>query len=72
MALLKSDGTPVARAPVTIQLDLPCEAADATLSTPNWGGVLAAGIQLVLALMTGNTAGIASAIQQLINAIMGN
>lgn len=70
MAWLNASGNPVAMKPLTIQIDVPSEQS-VTAGTPNWGAVLGAAIQLILALMTGNAAGIASAIQALITAIMG-
>lgn len=69
-----ASGNPVAVQPVTIQVDLPCEEAGgaaANLLAVNWGAVLAAAIQLIIAMMTGNSAAIATAIQALINAIIG-
>ena len=75
MAWANSSGGPVAVQPVTIQIDIPCEAVGSqtdTLAAVNWGKVLAAGIQLIIAMMTGNSAAIAAAIQALINAFMGN
>jgi hypothetical protein len=70
MAWLNASGNPVKMAPVTIQLDLPAEQS-VNVGTPNWAAVLGAGIQLMLAMMTGNSAGIAAAIQALISAFMG-
>ena len=77
MAWLNASGNPVAMQPVTIQIDIPCEAvANAStaeaLSTiaANWGAILSAAIQLVIAMMTGNVPGIAAAIQALITAFM--
>lgn len=70
MAWLNASGAPVAMTPITIQIDVPGEMT-ASAGTPNWGAVLGAAIQLVLALMSGNPTGIAAAIQALIKAIMG-
>ncbi len=70
MAWLNASGNPVTMTPVTIQLEFPAEAT-ATAGTPNWGKVLGAAIQLVIAMMTGNPTAIAAAIQALIVAIMG-
>ena len=75
MAWLNKNGSPVAVQPLTLQIDVPSEpVGDATqtiLTAVNWGTVLAAAIQLVIAMMTGNPTAIAAAIQALINAIMG-
>lgn len=74
MAWLNASGNPVATQPVTIQIDIPNEQVGnsaETLRAVNWGAVLAASIQLVIAMMSGNAAAIAAAIQALINAFMG-
>jgi hypothetical protein len=74
MAWLNASGNPIATKPVTIQIDVPSEAVGdtgITFGAVNWAAVLGAGIQLVLAMMTGNSAAIAAAIQQLLNAFMG-
>ena len=69
-----ASGNLVAVQPVTIQIEVPSESVGSTaasLSAVNWGAVLAAAIQLVIAMMTGNPTAIAAAIQALINAIVG-
>lgn len=71
MAWCKADGTPVAMKPLTIQIEVPSEAA-AKIGTPNWPGVFSAGIQLIAALMTSNPVAIAAAIQALLAALMGS
>lgn len=73
MPWLNSSGNPVSVQPVTIQIDVPSESVGdraLTLTAVNWGAVLSASIQLVIAMMTGNPTAIASAIQALINALM--
>jgi len=52
-------------------LQKPSETLLRRVSAVNWGAALAAAIQLVIAMMTGNPTAIAAAIQALINAIMG-
>jgi hypothetical protein len=72
---LNAQGQKIESQPITIQIDMPSEAVGnhaATLTAVNWGGVLGAAIQLVIALMSGNQAAVAAAIQALINAIVGN
>lgn len=70
MTWLNASGNPVATKSMTIQIDVPAEQA-VNVGTPNWGAVISAAIQLVVAMMTGNAVAMASAIQALINAIMG-
>lgn len=70
MAWLNANGSPVAMQPITIQIDVPSETA-VMVGAPNWGAVLAAAIQLIFAMMTGNPAAIALAIQALLKAVMG-
>lgn len=75
MAWLNASGSPVTMQPLTIQIDVPSEAVGdrgLAMTAVNWGKVLAASIQLVIAMMTGNPAAIAAAIQALINAFIGN
>lgn len=74
MAWLNASGSPVTMQPLTIQIDVPSEAVGdrgLAMTAVNWGKVLAASIQLVIAMMTGNPAAIAAAIQALLNAFMG-
>jgi hypothetical protein len=69
-----ASGSPVTITLTLVQFDLPSEAVgdtEASMAAVNWGKVLAAGIQLVIAMMTGNPTAIAAAIQALINAFMG-
>ena len=73
MAWLNASGNQVGTMPLTIQFDIPAEAVGShgdALAAVNWGAVLGAAIQLVIAMMTGNPTAIAAAIQALINAIM--
>jgi len=71
MVWVNAQGNPVAIKTVTMAFDLPQEeAVGASIAKVNWGGVLGAAIQLIIALMSGNTAGIAAAMQALINAII--
>lgn len=70
MAWLNASGNPVAMTPLMIQLEVPAEAT-VTATAPNWGSVLSAAIQLVIALMTGNAVAMAAAIQAIITAMMG-
>jgi hypothetical protein len=71
MAWCKVDGSAVAMKPLTIQIEVPAEAA-VNIGTPNWGAVMSAGIQLVIAMMTSNPVAIAAAIQALLAALMGS
>ncbi len=68
--LCNSSGKPVATSPMTLQIDAPCEQGT-NIGTPNWGAVIAAGIQLIFAVMSGDQTKIAVAIQALIAAIIG-
>ncbi len=71
MAFCKADGSPVATKPLTIQIDVPSEAA-AGIGTINWGGVISAVLQLAVALASSNPVAIAAAVQALLAAIMGS
>lgn len=74
MAWLNASGTPIGTTPITIQIEIPADQVGdtaVTLLAVNWGSVLAAAIQLVIAMMTGSPVAIAAAIQALLNAFMG-
>lgn len=74
MAWLNASGNQIAMTPLTIQIDIPAEKVGDqmhSLAAVNWPKVMQAAIQLVIALMTSNPAGIAAALQQLITALMG-
>ncbi len=71
MAWCKADGSPVAMKPITIQIDVPADVA-VHVGTPNWGAVMSAAIQLIIAMMTSNPVAIAAAIQALLAALMGS
>lgn len=74
MAWVNASGTPVAMQPLTIQIDVPCEAVGdtgAAMAAVNWPGVMAAAIQLIIALMSSNPTAIAAAIQAFLKALMG-
>lgn len=73
MAWVGAGGNAVGTQPVTIQVEIPCEPVGdqgRTLAAVNWGGVLAAAIQLVIAMMSGDAVKIAAAIQALLTAFM--
>lgn len=74
MAWVNASGQAVSVQPATIQLDLPAEAVGdqaGTISAVNWVKVIVAVVQLGMALSSGNAVAIATAIQNLINAITG-
>lgn len=71
MAFCKADGSPVGTKLLTIQLDVPAEAA-VSVGTINWGGVISAVLQLAIALASSNPIAIAAAVQALLAAIMGS
>ncbi len=67
---LGASGNPVATAPHMFQIDLPTEPA-VMVGTPDIFKVIAAVLQLIAALATGNPAAIITAIQAFIAALMG-
>lgn len=74
MAWLNAQGNPVAVKPLTIQVDAPSEAADETKIAYNAANIIAilmAGIQLFVALKSGDEMAIAAAMQALIKAFTG-
>lgn len=74
MAWLNASGNQIGFTPLALQIDIPAEACGnqaVALASVNWPKVMSAAIQLVIALMTSNPAGIAAALQQLITALMG-
>lgn len=74
MAWANASGNPVSVQPLTIQLDVPCEAVGddaAANKAVNWMAVIMAGFQLLVALKSGDGQAIAAAVQALINAFMG-
>lgn len=70
MAWTQADGSPITMTPISIQIEVP-SGQTTSIGTPNWGAIMGAVIQLVIAMMTGNPTAIAAAIQALINAFVG-
>ena len=72
MAWLNAAGNPVSVQPLTIQIDVPTEAAtEASAGAPNLIAIIMAVVQLFAALKSGDAMAIAAALQALIKAFMG-
>lgn len=73
MAFLNACGNPVATKPQAIQItvEVPTEEVH-SLGTPNWGGVISAGFQIIMGIASKNPTAIAQGIQALLAALSGS